>query len=137
MKVGGIILCGGKSRRMGQHKPWLPFAGELLLPRVARLLSEVVEPIVVVSAPAQELPTLPPTVALVQDETPDRGPLEGMAAGLSALMGRADAAYVSGCDAPLLQPAFVRRMISLIGPHAACTPFVDGRYHPLAAVYRV
>ena len=44
MNVGGIVLCGGRSRRMGRPKAWLPFAGEVMLPRVVRLLSEVVAP---------------------------------------------------------------------------------------------
>jgi molybdopterin-guanine dinucleotide biosynthesis protein A len=59
-----------------------------------------------------------------------------LAAGLSALGDLADAAYLSSCDVPLLRPAFVRRMIDLLGDHAACVPNVDGRLHPLAAVYR-
>ena len=28
LKVGGIVLCGGQSKRMGRPKAWLPFAGE-------------------------------------------------------------------------------------------------------------
>src|SRR5262245_3646442 len=49
LAVGGIILCGGQSKRMGRPKAWLPFAGETMLPRVVRLLGEVVQPIVVVA----------------------------------------------------------------------------------------
>jgi len=37
-----LILAGGKSSRMGQPKAWLPFGDELLLPRIVRLLVEVV-----------------------------------------------------------------------------------------------
>ena len=48
--VGGIVLCGGQSRRMGRPKAWLPFAGETMLARVVRLLSEAVSPIVVVAS---------------------------------------------------------------------------------------
>ena len=51
MTVGGIVLCGGQSKRMGRPKAWLPFAGELMLPRVVRLLRTSVEPVVVVAAP--------------------------------------------------------------------------------------
>ena len=58
MKVGGIVLCGGQSTRMGRPKAWLPFAGELMLQRVVRLLGTAVQPIVVVAAPEQELPTV-------------------------------------------------------------------------------
>jgi len=122
---------------MGQPKAWLPLAGEFMLPRVVRLLSEVVAPIVVVAAPDQDLPPLPASVQVVRDEERGRGPLQGLAAGLRTLQGQADAAYASSCDVPFLQPAFVRRMIALLGDHAVCVPHIDDYYHPLAAVYRV
>src|SRR5947207_12117554 len=109
LRVGGIVLCGGQSKRMGRPKAWLPFAGELLLPRVVRILGETVSPIVVVAAVDQELPPLPADVQVVRDEEKGRGPLQGLAAGLAALAGQADAAYASSCDVPLLKPAFISR----------------------------
>jgi len=45
--------------------------------------------------------------------------------------------YVTGCDAPFLQPAFVLRMIDLAGHSQLCLPKLADRLHPLAAVYRV
>jgi molybdopterin-guanine dinucleotide biosynthesis protein A len=137
MKVGGIVLCGGQSKRMGHPKAWLPFAGELMLPRVVRLLSEAVHPVVVVAAPDQEVPPLPAEVALVRDEEKGRGPLQGLAAGLTALRGKADAAYLSSCDVPFLRPPFVCRLIDLLGDRAICVPRVGEYHHPLAAVYRI
>jgi molybdopterin-guanine dinucleotide biosynthesis protein A len=137
MKVGGIVVCGGQSKRMGRPKAWLPFAGELMLARVVRLLSEAVDPVVVVAAPEQELPPLPPEIPVVHDEEKGRGPLQGLAAGLAALQGQADAAYLSSCDVPFLQPAFVRHLIDLLGDSAICVPHVADYHHPLAAVYRL
>lgn len=137
MRCGGIVLCGGHSSRMGQPKAWLPFGNELMLPRIVRLLAEVVSPILVVAAPQQDVPPLPPEIELVRDAQPNRGPLEGLLAGLQALRGRAEAAYVSSCDVPLLQPAFVRRLLELLGDYAMCVPEVDGYRHPFAAVYRI
>src|SRR5262245_6119048 len=116
LRTGGIVLCGGQSKRMGRPKAWLPFAGETMLPRVVRLLGEAVNPLVVVAAPEQELPPLPREVAVVRDEEKGRGPLQGLAAGLAGLRGRwAEAAYLSSCDVPFLRPAFVRRLIDLLG----------------------
>src|SRR6516164_2728001 len=137
MIVGGIVLCGGQSRRMGRPKGWLPFGGELMLPRVVRLLGQAVAPLVVVAAPGQDVPSLQSDIAIVRDEETGRGPLQGLAAGLEALRGRADAAYVSSCDVPFLRPAFVRRLIDLLGDHHICVPRVGEYHHPLAAVYRV
>jgi molybdopterin-guanine dinucleotide biosynthesis protein A len=137
IRAGGIILCGGQSQRMGRPKAWLPFGEELMLPRVVRLLRGTVGAIVIVAGPGQDLPPLPADVAVALDEEEGRGPLQGLAAGLAALRGRADAAYLSSCDVPFLRAAFVRRLIELLGPNLACVPRVDGYFQPLAAVYRL
>src|SRR5438132_3807114 len=83
--LGGIVLAGGKSSRMGLAKATLPFGPELMLQRVVRLLGSVVQPIVVVAAPGQQLPPLADDVLLARDEHEARGPLEGLFAGLSAI----------------------------------------------------
>ncbi len=89
------------------------------------------------AAPDQDVPPLPAGIAVVRDPQRGRGPLQGLAAGLEALTGRATAAYVSSCDVPFLHPGFVRRMIELRGPAAIAVPDVGGYRHPLAAVYGV
>src|SRR5215471_8117127 len=118
MITGGIVLCGGQSKRMGRPKAWLPFDGELMLPRVVRLLSTAVSPVVVVAAPDQEIPPVPADLSVVRDEEKGRGPLQGLAAGLSALAGRVEAAYLSSCDVPFLRPAFVERLLDLLGENS-------------------
>ena len=134
--MGGIVLCGGKSTRMGTPKAGLPFGAETMLQRIVRLLGTVVSPIVVVAARDQSLPQLPPDVSIARDEREARGPLEGIRAGLSALPESIDAAYITSCDVPLLVPGFVERMIDLIGDHDIAVMEVDGFPHPLSAIYR-
>jgi molybdopterin-guanine dinucleotide biosynthesis protein A len=136
-QIGGVVLCGGQSSRMGRPKAWLPFGKELMLPRVVRLLGEAAAPVVVVAAAEQETPSLPREIEIIRDPQPGRGPLQGLAAGLKALRGRTDAAYVSSCDVPFLRPAFVRRLLELLGDFTICVPEVGGYRHPLAAVYRI
>ncbi|MGE3314246.1 MAG: molybdenum cofactor guanylyltransferase [Planctomycetaceae bacterium] len=135
-RFGGIVLCGGRSTRMGRPKLSLPFGSETMLERVVRILSEVVEPIVVVAAPEQELPPLPGSVRIARDEEEGLGPLSGLAAGFGALAGSVDAVYVSSCDVPLLSPAFVTGMIERLGTHDLAIPREGNYHHPLAAVYR-
>lgn len=135
--VAGLILCGGQSRRMGRSKAWLPFAGTTLLDHAVRTLSAVVDPVVVVAVPGQELPSLSTEVLLAYDAVSDRGPLEGLAAGLAALAGRAEVAFVTSCDAPFLQLALVGRLVELLGEAGVCVPRIEGRFQPLTAVYRV
>lgn len=138
MNKGAIVLCGGKSSRMGRDKATLPFGPEVMLQRIVRLLSQVIDTsnIVVVAAPSQSLPALPAGVEIARDDRPDRGPMEGLRAGLRALAGRADAVYATSCDVPLLVPAFVNRMFDLLDNHDIAVPRDGEHHHPLAAVYR-
>ena len=136
MNTGGIILCGGRSTRMGTSKALLPFGPETMLQRVLRLLSTVVSPIVVVAAAEQSLPDLPGDVIVTRDEQQGRGPLEGLRAGLKALPETVESAYVTSCDVPLLVPDFVRTMIALLADQDVAVMEIDGFAHPLSAVYR-
>lgn len=121
---------------MGVAKATLPFGPETMLQRIVRLLSTVVSPVVVVAARAQELPDLPSHVIVTRDERESRGPLEGLRAGLKAMPETVDAAYVTSCDVPLLEPAFVNRMIDLLGDDDIAVMEIEGFTHPLSAVYR-
>ena len=136
MTNGGIVLCGGKSTRMGAAKATLPFGPETMLQRVVRLLGATVSPVVAVAAQGQELPPLPADVIVTRDERDARGPLEGLRAGLKALPSSVGAAYVTSCDVPLLVPAFVAHMLALLGDDDIAVMEIDGFTHPLSAVYR-
>lgn len=136
MRIGGIVLCGGRSSRMGRAKALLPFGPEVMLQRVVRILREVVEPVVVVAAPDQQLPALPEAVRIARDEREYLGPLAGMGVGLRALSGEVEAAYCSSCDVPLLRPAFVRAVINQLQDHDAAVPRETEFWHPLAGAYR-
>ena len=151
---GGVILAGGRSTRMGRPKAWLTFGGRTMLHAVVGAVrgglagrrspfdaaadsADGGSPLVVVGAPNQDLPPLAPGIVRVDDDVEGEGPLRGMSAGIRALSGRAVAAYVSSCDTPLLRPEFVARMTALLQDHDIVVPVVEGRHHPLAAVYRV
>jgi len=138
MQFGAIILCGGKSVRMGRDKAMLPFGPELMLQRVVRLVGEAVamEQMVVVAAVGQTLPELPREVLVTHDAQPERGPLEGLAAGLHALQGHADVVFATSCDAPLLVPALIRQLLNRIAKNEIVVPRDGEFYHPFPAVYR-
>lgn len=136
--AAGIVLAGGRSSRMGSPKATLEWHGSTLLRRVSGIVARSVDgPVIVVRAPGQDLPELDPAVEVVQDAREGRGPLQGLAAGLRAIGGRACAAYVSSTDVPLLHPAFVRRVVAEVGEQVdVVLPEIDGYAQPLAAAYR-
>ncbi len=138
-RCAGVVLAGGLSSRMGKPKAALEWRGTPLVAGISGLLARTLDgPIVVVRAPGQELPPLPAGVEIAEDERAGRGPLEGLAAGLRATGGRADRAFVSSTDLPLLQASFVRRVTAALREGVdAAVPRFGGNTHPLAAAYRL
>jgi molybdopterin-guanine dinucleotide biosynthesis protein A len=138
--AAGVVLAGGRSSRMGRAKAELEWHGTTLLHRTCAVVARVgLAPVLVVRAPGQPLPALPPGVEVVDDPAEGRGPLQGIASGLGALADRADAAFVCSTDLPFLHPAFVRRVIGALLADAALDvvlPVARGYPQPLAAAYR-
>lgn len=120
---------------MGMPKAWLPCGSETMLQRVVRLISDVCSPIVAVSSEGQSLPPLDPQVVVVHDRTPDQGPLEGLAVGFNAIGHSAKIAMVVACDVPLLRTTLVQHLVHCLTGYDAAVPLIDGRPHPLVAVY--
>lgn len=134
MKRGALILCGGRSVRMGRDKALLPFGDETLLQRVVRIMTPLVEEVLVVAHAEQTLPALPDHVRVLHDEVEDQGPLGGIQAGLRHA--NADALYATGCDVPFIQPALVELLFERLGEAQIAVADEGGFTHPLAAVYR-
>ena len=132
------MLAGGRSTRMGRPKANLEWHGSTLLHRVTGIVGRGVDgPVVVVRAPDQDLPELPPGVRVVEDAAEGRGPLQGLAAGLAAVRDEAEVAYVSSTDVPLLHPAFVQAVLRAAEDDVdVALPMVHGFRHPLSAAYR-
>jgi molybdopterin-guanine dinucleotide biosynthesis protein A len=137
--TAGMVLAGGRSSRMGTPKAELEWHGSTLLRRTLGVLARSVEgPVLVVRAAGQPLPAMPPQVDIVEDPEEGLGPLQGIAAGLAALDGRAHAAFVCSTDLPFLHPAFVRRVLgALTDDLDVVLPIARGYPQPLAAGYRV
>lgn len=121
---------------MGRSKALLPFGHEVLLQRVVGLLKVECDPIVVVAAVEQVLPDLPEGVSIVRDDVADQGPLPALTRGLAALPEISEFAYATATDVPFLQPAWIRLLVDRIADSDVALPEAEGRFHPLAALYR-
>jgi molybdopterin-guanine dinucleotide biosynthesis protein A len=137
----GVVLAGGRSSRMGTPKAALEWHGSTLLRRTAGILARVTNgPVVVVRAAGQDLPNLPKGTLIADDPREGKGPVQGIAAGLAALRGRADIAFISSTDMPFLHPAFARRVLRVLEDRETtdvALPLARGFRQPLAAAYRV
>ena len=113
---------------------------DVAAPTVGILARATDGPVVVVRASGQDLPALPKGTIVVDDPREGKGPVQGIAAGLAALRGQAETAFVTSTDLPFLHPAFVSRVLRVLGapgdgPDVAL-PVARGYQQPLAAAYR-
>ena len=105
-----IVLCGGRSRRMGRDKAALPFGDETMLERMVRIVASVTDEVVIVAREGQRVPgdfagtRCRPKI--VRDPAEGLGPLAGIAEGLAAVS--SERAFLCSCDLPLLEPAVIR-----------------------------
>jgi molybdenum cofactor guanylyltransferase len=142
--AAGVVLAGGRSRRMGTDKAALPRGRTTLLGHVLAVLAEAVDgPLVVVGAadadralPGDLTDDVRARCRVVHDPVPDRGPLQGIATGLSGVADAAASAVVVSVDLPHLHPAFVRAVLAhRVPPVEVALPVLDGHRQPLLAAY--
>jgi molybdopterin-guanine dinucleotide biosynthesis protein A/molybdopterin converting factor small subunit len=117
---------------MGTSKALLLFDDEPLIVHVVATLQRLFADVVVVTAPGQELPSMP--VRLVCDEVAYQGPVGGIYYGLTAA--GSDAAFVTSCDSVFLNVDLISHLLSQLPEHDVVVPHWQGRYQPLHAVYR-
>jgi molybdenum cofactor guanylyltransferase len=127
----GIILAGGLNTRMGRDKAGLPWDSSDLLHSILDKLRPVcADCIIVMNRPWE--PDVP-GVRVVADIIPQRGPLSGIHAGLTAC--KDQHAFVTACDMPYLPPAAVEYLLSLAEGWDAVVPGCGKDMEPLFAVY--
>jgi len=106
--VTGILLAGGKSRRMGFDKRFLKLGGDTLVRRALsvyeRLFTEI---LIVVAEPVPELADMGHQV--VTDLIPNCAALGGLYTGLSLAHG--PRIFAAACDMPFLNPALIGHLL--------------------------
>lgn len=132
---GGLILCGGQSKRLGTPKAWLEFGGIPLLTIVAQTLRPIVEELRVIGAPDTDYPLLPEGVIFESDPIAYQGPAPGLIRGLQQFSPTIESVFVCSCDLPFLNADFVTFLFNQLGSHPICIPQWKGYRHPLCAIY--
>lgn len=140
-QAAGVVLCGGRSRRMGRDKallrldaPALEGEGVTLLERTARLLEELCDPVSLACGPAPRYAELGRPLTL--DAIEDGGPLAGLVAALEGC--EREWLVAVACDLPRLEPALLRALLdhAIRADADACLYATDSGPEPLLAVYR-
>jgi molybdopterin-guanine dinucleotide biosynthesis protein A len=129
-EVAGIVLVGGKSRRMGTDKALLPLKGEPLVELVAGAVGAVVARVLLVGGPAERFAGM--GLPVVEDVYPGSS-LGGLYTGLL----RAETPHVLAvaCDMPFPNRVLMRHLVSLREGHDVVVPRRGRFLEPLCAVY--
>ena len=111
--IGGLVLAGGASRRMGQDKALIEWAGRRAIDRVLELARQVCSGEVLVSGGDYGLP-------FVADPHPGAGPVAGILAGARILKtGGCARLVVLAVDAPTLQASDLEALLRAGSPGGA------------------
>ncbi len=146
-KLAVLILAGGRSRRMGQDKLWLPLAGVPLVEWVVRRMLPLAGEILFSADASERFEALAAALSaggvparVVPDIIPAAGPLAGLHAGLSAA--RYDLLLALAADMPFVNLALIAEMIGLAAGYDAVIPQTphpatgEPAWEPLHALYR-
>ncbi len=132
-----LILAGGQSQRMGRDKAAVEWEGTPLLLRVIERLAPIAADVWVAARSGQTLPV--GAYRRVDDTRPGEGPLAGLSRGLAAIGGGVAEPVpvaVAACDYPYADPALFPALLAACPGAPAIVPHLDGRAHPLLAVWR-
>ena len=134
--LGAVVLCGGKSTRLGMDKSQLIFRGKTFLECIVDQLARVTDHIVLVGDIESGKHRLPSKIVLEHDQRLGCGPLEGIRVGLRRLAETVEFAFVTACDAPLLKPELIVRLHTRIAQREAIVPIQKSRRFGMTAIYR-
>ncbi|MHB1548177.1 MAG: molybdenum cofactor guanylyltransferase [Acidimicrobiales bacterium] len=127
--VSGLVLTGGRSRRMGSDKSLLRVDGEALAERIGRLVASVADPVVEVGPGRSGLAT-------VAERVPGGGPFLAVLDGWDVLVRSVRRpVVVVACDLPLLDRAFLV-WLATHGSDRSVVPMLAGEPQPLCARWR-
>ncbi len=128
----GLILCGGRSRRLGTDKALVTVGGVALVERVRAALAPEAGRLRLVAAEPGRLSEM--GLDVIVDPVPYAGPTAALANALAQV--ETEHAFVVSCDMPFLEPRFFRLLREMIGPADVCLPWSEKARMPLAALYR-
>lgn len=130
--VSGIILAGGKSRRMGGiNKALLEIGGQSIVERVRAALAAVIQDIAIITNTPEDFRFL--GLPMFGDLIQDCGSIGGLFTGLYQCS--TSHGFFVGCDMPFLNEEVIAHMVRLIAHHDVIIPRIEGRLEPLHAIY--
>ena len=133
--IHGLVLCGGRSTRMGEDKGLLPLGGVAQAARVAEVLDALCERVSLSLRMEQEEAYAALGRPIIVDRLHDIGPLSGVLAAFDVTPNHA--LFVVACDMPYIDAENLRQLIDARDGATAAVAFEgsDRAPEPLCAIY--
>ena len=135
MKIGCVILAGGKSSRMGTDKALLALKDKNFITKLCEELDDFQEKFIARGSQS-ELKDI--AWKCIPDIYIERGPLGGIHTAL--LQCQSDALFCVSCDMPLLKSSLAKKLCRYFESKGKADVVIavteDGRKHPLCGIYR-
>jgi molybdenum cofactor guanylyltransferase len=131
MQVTGVILAGGKSRRMGRDKAFLPFGTGLLIERVIEVVQQVTADVILITNTPELYQRF--GLPMFSDVIAEAGSLGGIYTGL--VSAKTPYSLCLACDMPFVQPTFLRFLCRTAAEADVVIPRNAEDFQPLCAVY--
>ncbi|HIE25836.1 TPA: molybdenum cofactor guanylyltransferase [Candidatus Poribacteria bacterium] len=109
-KITGVILAGGKSRRMGYNKALLRIGNQTIIQRVLASLKQVTSSQLIITNFQKDYEFL--NIPMQPDILPGKGAFGGIYTGLS--VSETSYCLVVACDMPFLNVHFLRYMTQIV-----------------------
>lgn len=117
--VTGVILAGGKSKRMGENKALLRLGNGTLIGHVIRRMQPITDEFLLITNSPDEYTHL--GITMHKDIIPNAGALGGIHAGLTYASHQT--VICVGCDNPFLMPNLLTYLVSVLGEYDAVMPY--------------
>ena len=132
MGITGIILAGGKSRRMGLDKSVLKINNQNLVENLYKTTGELFDEILI--AGNSESKFALPYAKEIYDICPGFGPLSGIHAGLSHA--KNEICFVMACDMPFVSEDVIKTILAYSNDNDAVIPRINQHIQVLFGMYK-
>ncbi len=129
--ISGVILCGGKSSRMGKNKAFLEVDGIPIVQRIYDLFKTLFPEIIIVTNEVELFDRF--EARIERDVILDLGALGGLYTGI--YRSSHPYAFCVACDMPFLKAPVIQHLMQKMGSYDVVVPRTKDGLEPLHAIY--
>ena len=129
--ITGIILSGGKSKRMKENKSFLKLGDKYIIEIISELMKSLFKNVILITNDVSDYKFL--KLESYSDLYKEKGPLGGIHSGL--LNSITDNNFIISCDMPLISKEIIEFIINYNSDKLIKVPIADGFIQQLCGLY--